>query len=170
MAPIGDTTMAAMNTPGHPADRSVDHLVVLADQVASRLLDRTLPKPEWTHEAHILACVSLVRRLGAPDALAVLRAAIPPYNEATGVANTPTGGYHDTITVYYVWAIDLLLAEGFTVGELLAHPLVERTALLAWWDKDVLMSPGARASWLPPTKRDGAGRLPMEYLQPASVS
>jgi len=162
--------MAAMNTPEHRPDRPVDHLVVLADQVASRLLDRTLPKREWTHEGHILAAVSLIRRLGAPEALAVLRAAIPPYNEATGVANTASGGYHDTITVYYVWAIDLLLAEGLSVAELLAHPLVERTALLAWWDSDVLMSPGARASWLPPTKRDGAGRIPMEYLQPACVS
>ena len=162
--------MAAMHTPEHPADRSVDHLVVLADQIATGLLDRTLPKPEWTHEGHILACVSLVRRLGPAEALEVLRAAIPPYNEATGVANTPTGGYHDTITVYYVWAIDLLLAAGLTVAELLADPLVERTALLAWWDRDVLMSPGARASWLPPTRRDGFGRLPMEYLQPADVS
>jgi hypothetical protein len=162
--------MAAMNMPEHPADRSVDHLAVLADQIATRLLDRTLPKPEWTHEGHILACVSLVRALGAAEALAVLRAAIPTYNEATGVANTPTGGYHDTITVYYVWAIDLLLAAGLPGAELLADPLVERTALLAWWDKDVLMSPGARASWLPPTRRDSAGRLPKEYLQPANVS
>lgn len=159
-----------MNTPEHSADRSADHLVVLADQIATRLLDRTLPKPEWTHDAHLLAGVSMVRRFGAAEALAVLRASIPPYNEATGVANTPTGGYHDTITVYYVWAIDLLLAEGLTVAELLAHPLVERTALLAWWDEDVLMSPGARAAWLPPTRRDGAGRLPMECLQPACVS
>jgi len=162
--------MAAMNTPEHPADRSVDHLVVLADQVATRLLDRTLPKPEWTHEGHILACVSLVRRLGAADALEVLRAAIPPYNEATGVANTPTGGYHDTITVYYVWAIDVLLAADLSVAQLLSDPLVERTALLAWWDRDVLMSPGARASWLPPTRRDASGRLPKEHLQPAIVS
>jgi hypothetical protein len=167
--------MSAMNTPEHPpdrtrADRSFDHLVVLADQVATGLLDRTLPKPEWTHEAHILACVSLVRRFGAAEALAVLRAAIPPYNESTGVANTTTGGYHDTITVYYVWAIDLLLAEGFMVAELLAHPLVERTALLAWWDKDVLMSPGARAAWLPPTTRDGDDRRPLEHLQPALLS
>jgi len=162
--------MAAMNTPEHPVDRSVDHLVALADQIAMGLLDRTLPKPEWTHEAHILACVSLVRRLGAAEALAVLRAAIPPYNEATGVANTPTGGYHDTITVYYVWAIDLLLTAGRSVTDLLADPLVERTALLAWWEKDLLMSSAARAAWLPPTKRDGAGRLPKEYLQPAIVS
>lgn len=159
--------MAAMNTPERPADRSVDHLLALADQTATGLLDRTLPKSEWTHEGHILACVSLVRRLGAAEALAVIRAAIPPYNEATGVANTPTGGYHDTITVYYVWAIDLLLSRGSTVAELLADPLVDRTALLAWWDRDVLMSPGARASWLPPATSDGMGRLPKEHLQPA---
>jgi hypothetical protein len=163
------TTIAAMSTPEHTADRSVDHISSLADQIASGLLDRTLPKPEWTHEGHLLACVSLVRRLGPADALEVLRAAIPPYNEATGVANTPTGGYHDTITVYFVWAVDLLLASGLDVVELLAHPLVERTAMLAWWDRELLMSPSARAAWLPPTKSDAAGRRPKEWLQLLNV-
>ncbi|HRE03322.1 MAG TPA: hypothetical protein PLV68_18640, partial [Ilumatobacteraceae bacterium] len=92
-------------------DATLDALDERAMQVASGLLDRSLPKAEWTHEAHVLACIALVRSLGARDALAALRAGIPPYNEATGVANTPTGGYHDTITVYYVWAVAGLVAR-----------------------------------------------------------
>lgn len=157
-------------SPGGPSGgRSVDHLRDVADRIAEGLLDRTLAKPRWTHEAHLLACVSLIRHHGAAGALAILRSAIPAYNEATGVANTPTGGYHDTITVYYVWAIDRLLAEGLDIPGILLNPLVERTALLAWWDRDTLMSPTARAGWVEPTDRASAddGRpLPREWLQP----
>ncbi len=156
-----------MRTPHNMPDRPVDHLCELADQVAAGLLDRTLPKPRWTHEAHLLACVSLVRRLGPAEALRILRASIPPYNEATGVANTTTGGYHDTITVYFVWAIDRLLGDGMDTASVLRDPAVERTALLAWWDRETLMSPTARLRWVTPTRSVDIGKAtPMEWLQP----
>lgn len=154
-----------MNAPD-PPDRSTDDLCELADQIAAGLLDRTLAKPRWTHEGHLLACVSLVRRHGPTEALRIVRAAIPLYNEATGVANTPTGGYHDTITVYYVWVVERLLAEGLGAPAVLADRRVERTALLAWWDRDVLMSTAARMAWLAPTITGDGGPPPMEWLQP----
>ena len=151
-----------MHSPTRPDERSVDQLLARADQVAAGLLDRTLPKPEWTHDGHLLACISLVRRHGAVEALRVLRWAIPTYNVSTGVANTPSGGYHDTITVYYVWAIDRLLGRGLTPEAILADPLVERTAALAYWDRDVLMSPAARATWMVPQRAAHDGSLPSE--------
>lgn len=153
-----------MHTTDRTADRSDDHLLERADQVAAGLLDRTLPKPEWVHDAHLLACISLVRRHGAAEALAILRRAIPPYNEATGVENTPTRGYHDTITVFYVWAIDRLLAEGLTAGEILVSPMVTRSAPLAWWDRHTLMSPAARAVWTPSVLVADDGSAPTDQL------
>lgn len=143
----------AMSSPDR-FDGTPDHLRELADQIADGLLARTLPKPRWTHEAHLLACVSLIRRHGPARALDLLRAGIPPYNEATGVQNTPTAGYHDTITVYFVWAIDRLLAAGLGTADVLHAPQVERTAMFAWWDRDTLMSPAARAGWVPPNRAD----------------
>ena len=169
-----------MNGPDHTAKRlgasvhedplaSTDHLLGVANQIAAGLLDRSLPKSRWTHEGHLLACVSLVRHHGAVEALAILRGAIPPYNEATGVANTPTSGYHDTITVYYVWAVDHLLSVGLDTPSILVDPLVERTALLRWWDKETLMSSAARAAWTEPTTIDVAspasGPRPKEWVQ-----
>ena len=90
-------------------------------------------RTRWAHEH----AVSLVRGHGAAGALRLLRDAIPPYNVSTGVTNTTTSRYHDTITVYYVWAIHRLLAAGLTAAEILADPLVGRTAALAFWDRDV---------------------------------
>lgn len=98
-----------------------------------------------------------MRGHGAAGALRLLRDAIPPYNVSTGVANTTTSRYHDTITVYYVWAIHRLLAAGLTAAEILADPLVGRTAALIFWDRDVLMSPTARARWTPPQRANVDG-------------
>lgn len=169
-----------------------DHLVGLADTIADGLLDRTLPKSRWTHEGHLLACIALVRRLGPTEALVVLRAAIPPYNVATGVANTTTGGYHDTITVYFVWAVARLLqldphpvprsahtpcgglgppGNGgmMTTAGVLGHPSVEREALFAWWERETLFSAAARLGWRPPTLAGDGGPAPTEWLQPELI-
>ena len=155
-----------MNMPEPAAGRDVDHLAETADQVAAAMLDRTLPKVEWTHEAHVLVCISLVRRHGDIDALHVLRSAIPAYNEATGVANTATGGYHDTITAYYVWAVQRLVADGEDTASILAHRTTSRTALFEYWDRDSLMSPLARRGWLEPTVSAAGTVAPTESVQP----
>jgi len=155
-----------MSAPDHAPLPTTDHLAGVADQIADGLLDRTLPKSRWTHEGHLLACVALVRRHGAIDALSMLRAAIPPYNESTGVSNTPTTGYHDTITVYFVWAIDRLLTTGHDAPAILRHPLVARNAPLEFWDRESMMSPAARLAWMEPTRRAGEPDAPKEHLQP----
>lgn len=66
--------------------------------IAHGLRDRTLPKPEWTHNAHFAAAVWLIR---SPlyDAERDMPAMIRRYNLACGVANTDTEGYHETITL-----------------------------------------------------------------------
>jgi hypothetical protein len=109
----------------------------------------TLPKPQWTHRAHVLAAVTLVRRHGAAEALARLRLAIPRYNEATGVANTDSGGYHDTITVFYVWAVDRLVSAGLSTTAILWHPLTSFEAANSWYDPATLWSVAARRSFVP---------------------
>ena len=123
----------------------------------------TLPKQQWTHRAHVLAAVTLVRRHGAADALARLRLAIPRYNEATGVANTDTGGYHDTITVFYVWAVDRLVAAGLSTVAILWHPLTSFEAVGSWYDPATLWSPAARRSFVPSTLAVGGEPTPHDF-------
>ena len=139
-----------------------DHLLGLADEIAEGMLACTLPKPRWTHEAHVLACVSLVRCVGATDALATLRVAIPRYNESTGVANTDTDGYHDTLTVYYVWAVDQLLTADNDTTAVLHSPLVDRHAALLWWPNETLFSVQARRAFVAPTLTNPGVRIPSE--------
>ena len=64
------------------------------ERIACGLIDRTLPKPEWTHRAHFAAALWL---LSHPDVLAKAGGMAPiirQYNEATGVRNNDSGGYH----------------------------------------------------------------------------
>src|SRR6185503_10805537 len=79
------------------------------DRIGRGLVDRTLPKPEWTHAAHFAAAFWLLRR---PEmhAFREMPALIRAYNEATGVPNTDTGGYHETITVASLRAAHAWLA------------------------------------------------------------
>lgn len=116
--------------------------------VLTRVLDRTLPKPEWTHEAHVAACVAAVREHGHDDALVLLRDGIRRYNEATGVENTPTSGYHETITRYYVHVVAAIADQPF--AEVLAHDTAGREGPLRHWSREVLFSSEARADWVEP--------------------
>lgn len=128
-----------------------DTLDAEASRIADGLESATLPRTEWTHRAHVLAAAALVRRHGGAEALARLRLAIPRYNEATGTANTDTSGYHDTLTVFYTWAIERLVAGGLSTLAILWHPLTSPTAPRSWWDRETLFSPEARRSFVPST-------------------
>lgn len=140
-----------------------DHEIrFFADDAAVRhvgegLLARTLPKPEWTHEAHLAACLWLLTERPDIDAERDLPAIISAYNEAVGGVNDATQGYHHTITLTYVAAVRDLLARvapalplAEKVNILLAAPQGRRDWPLTLYSRDRLFSVDARLSYLPP--------------------
>jgi len=128
------------------------------DRIGRGVLDRSLPKPEWTHAAHFAAACWLLRR---PDmhAMRVMPGLIRAYNEATGVPNTDTGGYHETITLGSLRAARAWLATRGdrplheALNELLASEYGRSEWLLAFWSKPLLFSVAARTSWVEPDLR-----------------
>jgi hypothetical protein len=127
------------------------------DDLARAFRTLTLPKSGWTHRAHLRVGAWHVHHFGAEPALAMLRSGIRRLNEHHGTANTPTGGYHETITAAYVHLIADFLATFETDGELeqrvaamVDGPLGERALLFGFWSRDRLMSERARAEWVPP--------------------
>jgi hypothetical protein len=125
--------------------------------VGEGLLARALPKPEWTHEAHLAACLWLLTERPDIDAERDLPAIISAYNEAVGGVNDATQGYHHTITLTYVAAVrDLLarVAPALSLAEkvniLLAAPQGRRDWPLTLYSRDRLFSADARLSYLPP--------------------
>jgi hypothetical protein len=125
------------------------------DRIASGLIDRSLPKSAWTHAAHFAAALWLLKHRGW-QAFQQMRPLIVAYNEATGVANTDSSGYHETITlaslrVTQYWLLkrpDAPLNE--VLGEMLATPIGRSDWLLRYWSKPLLFSVRARKSWVEP--------------------
>ena len=119
---------------------------------------RSLPKSEWTHVAHFAAAFWLTRRSGAAAALE-MPGLIKAYNEATGVPNTDTGGYHETITLASLRATAAWLgarpnkALHEALNELLVAEYGRSDWLLAYWSRPLLFSVAARRSWIEPDLR-----------------
>ena len=75
-----------------------------------------------THVELISTITRAVRDRGAAAALAELRTARPAFT---------TVGYHETIAVFYVWAVDRLVAAGRSDRQILWHPLTDSRTLQA---------------------------------------
>lgn len=121
-----------------------------------RFIARTLPKPDWTHAAHFAVALCLLKQRGAAT-YADMPPLIRAYNLATGVANTDTEGYHETITVASIRAAEACLANAPTdhalhlvLSDLLASEFGRSDWLFAYWSKDRLFSPEARKTWHTP--------------------
>src|SRR3954468_2285368 len=83
--------------------------------VGERFLARTLPRPEWTHEAHLSTCAWLI--LERPDIVPErdLPELIRRYNESVGGVNDESQGYHETITQVFIRGVRAQLAA--TAGQ-----------------------------------------------------
>jgi hypothetical protein len=120
------------------------------------LLDHTLPKPAWTHAAHFAAAAWLLQCRKDINVARDMPYMIRAYNEATGVANTDSGGYHETITQASLRATRAFLAERpqlalfAAVNELLRSPLGQPEWLLEYWSRGRLFSVEARKCWVEP--------------------
>jgi len=124
--------------------------------VGEGLLARTLPRPEWTHEAHLAACAWLV--LERPDIAPEtdMPGIIRSYNVAAGGENTDSAGFHETLTQLYIKGVRRFLAtceaEGLLakVNALLASDMAPRDWPLRFYSRELLFSAPARRGWVEP--------------------
>jgi hypothetical protein len=134
----------------YPTDAAIE-------RIGLGLLDRTLPKPEWTHAAHFAATLWLLRSRPEISLAERLPDIIRAYNEATGVENTDTGGYHETVTQASIRAARRLL-DRFALTRplheihdaLMASRLGDKRWLLDYWSSERILSVEARRTWVEP--------------------
>jgi len=127
------------------------------EHIGEGLLARTLPRAEWTHEAHLAATTYLLTR--RPD-IAIdkeLPGIIRRYNESAGGVNDDTQGYHETITRVFLHGVRLFLAEADPgeplhelINELLLSPMGRRDWPLRFYSAERLFSVDARRHFVPP--------------------
>jgi hypothetical protein len=125
-------------------------------RVGEGMLARTLPRPEWTHEAHLATCAWLI--LERPDISPErdLPDLIRRYNESVGGVNSDTEGYHETITQVSIRGVRAALArsEGRglceRVNALLLAEEGRRDWPLRFYSAERLFSVEARRGWVEP--------------------
>lgn len=125
-------------------------------RVGEGFLACTLPKPEWTHEAHIgTTCWIILER---PDILPErdLPNLIRRYNESVGGVNDDKEGYHETITQVFIRTLRASLAGGEgralheRVNAILLAPEGRRDWPLRFYSRELLFSKAARLGWVEP--------------------
>ena len=125
-------------------------------RVGEGFLACTLPKPEWTHEAHIsTTCWLILERPGIMPERA-LPDLIRRYNESVGGVNSDTEGYHETITQIFIRTLRRVLtkSEGRGLAErvnaVLLAPEGRRDWPLRFYSAELLFSKRARLGWVEP--------------------
>jgi len=132
------------------SDTEIEHL-------GEGMVARTLPRPEWTHEAHLAATTYLLLRRPDIDLDNKLPGLIRRYNESVGGVNSDTEGYHETITRVFLHGVRMFLAEADTSkplhvlgNQLLLSPPGRRDWPLRFYSRERLFSVEARRSFVEP--------------------
>lgn len=125
-----------------------------------------IPRPEWTHEAHVRMAWLYVTRFPTAQALGLVRTGIRKLNARIGSPD----GYHETITVAFVRVIASRRErdEDYPTFRGRNPDLFDRTltALLRHYTKDRLHSPEARRAFVEPD----VAALPGESGEPHPVA
>lgn len=125
--------------------------------VGEGLLQCTLKREEWTHEAHLAATTYLLLKHPEIDLEKELPGLIRRYNESVGGVNSDSEGYHETITRVFLHGIRLFLSEAElgdplheVVNELLLSPMGRRDWPFRFYSRDHLLSTAARRAFVLP--------------------
>lgn len=131
-------------------DEAVRHL-------GEGLIACALRKEEWTHEAHLAACLWLI--VERPDICPEreIGGFIRRFNESVGGVNDETQGYHETITQCFVRGVrgclerlDPALPLHAKVNFLLGEPEGRREWPLRFYSRERLFSVEARLGLVEP--------------------
>ena len=113
----------------------------------------------WTHAAHLTMAFWYLSRLDEAQATERIRSGILHYNECQGTPNTDTGGYHETLTIFWIRIVAKFLKDAdASWSELeVANRLVETYAgnsglWREYYSFNLLQSGESRRNWIEPDR------------------
>jgi hypothetical protein len=114
----------------------------------------SLPEKDWTHQAHLRVAWQFSQRHDLDEAHVLMRVGIIRLNARHGLVETPSRGYHETITRVWLALIRALRkevpADTSTAFVDACGDRLARDALLRHYTRDRLMSVEARARFVEP--------------------
>lgn len=125
--------------------------------MGERLVASCLPSADWTHEAHVAACLWLIAERPDLDAARDFPGIIWRHNDSVGTPNTDSSGFHATITHCYIVGVaaflqrtDAALELVDRVNALLDSPEGGRDWPLRFYSRELLFSVEARSAVILP--------------------
>lgn len=113
-----------------------------------------IPAERWMHRDHVRVAFLYLRGLAFEDALNRIRTGIRALNRANGVQDTPTSGYHETLTVAWARIIAAAIAPecamSFDSFAQRNPHLLTKELLRAHYSKERMLSAEARAAFVEP--------------------
>ena len=140
--------------------QSIDDLKTNEQRIISSFNKRTLPKVEWTHEAHLIVSLWYCINYEPEEVLKLLRAKIKLYNRTVGTPNTDEEGYHETVTRFWIWQTNQFIQESESndfadiCTSFALSKQGHKEAPLQYYSKEILFSKTARVLWVKPDLKE----------------
>jgi len=113
------------------------------------------PLEDWHHRQHIKVAYLYLARYSFDEAVVRVRERIKAHNAAHQVPESPTGGYHETMTQAWMRLVHHTICEYGTADNADAffeqHPeLSEKKTLRLFYSRELFMSPRAKVQFVEP--------------------
>ena len=121
-----------------------------------------LPKPAWTHAAHVGMAAYFAFDHASEATFAMMKAGILHHNTSVGTPNTEDKGYHETLTRFWSSEIGEFVRQGrFTSRFEAVHAAVsafggDRDRFRQFYSFDVVRDRRARREWVAPDRNPPA--------------
>jgi hypothetical protein len=117
-----------------------------------------LPKPAWTHAAHVAMAAYFAFDHAADATFAIMKAGILHHNTSVGTPNTEDHGYHETLTRFWSSEIGKFIRSGHFTSRLEAVRAAvsvfggDRDRFRLFYSFDVVRDRRARREWVAPDR------------------
>ncbi|MBD2499695.1 hypothetical protein [Anabaena azotica] len=120
----------------------------------------TLPRSQWNHYAHLIVALWYLIHYEQQTAINLIRDRIQRYNRAMNINTTKNSGYHETITLFWIYLVSSYLYTKtpknaasnslLNLANDLIHIYGDKNLPLEYYSRDLLMSSASRQSWVEP--------------------
>jgi len=133
--------------------------IAAINELIAGFISCRLSREEWTHTAHLIVCVHFLSTYEYYDAILRIKLGIIKFNETIGLENSIDRGYHETMTLFWVWVVKAYLEDKSNwgledrVNGLLDSPFSKKYLPFFFYSEDLIFSRKARTRWVDPDER-----------------
>ena len=152
-------------------------LVSEARSLVRRFESCTLPRAEWTHDAHVRVGLWYLIDHGLVNAVRRMRRNVRRYNAFTGKTQRERAAYHETVTVFSLWMIerwraastyrDGPCAKNVLYRRLRGSPILETARIFRHYSGGLLFGAMAHSEFVSPDRSPMPNRV-CRYLHSVS--